>query len=410
MRELKLTVLFMLFLLPCSAYGQYSKLASPNDFSDESVRIDFEGYWTDAVAADLLAQWGVHFDASADSTPKIEVITPLIGGAQPDTVVKNQPDAGDSAGKSLIVNFKYPVSKVGFVASNATTLAMKGYDPLGKTVFNTSWDDMDDKQFVGVSTTVAQGLSKIEIAYGGSAPEEIDDLIFEYVSRPVFRTYLAQIGDAKDLLQTVIVVSNLSNSTAQGEVRFFQSDSNPLSMPFNGSEASAVPLEIAPSASVTLTSPGTTEGTPKVGYATISSNVPVEGTAIFRVLPGGQLLSEVGLAAAPARYLVVGAVQKIAAGGLDSGVAIVNTSDEPANVTAMLVAEDGDVVAMNDTALALPAHNHKAKFMSELFPDFANQDFQGTLVVSSDKPVALVIVRALGGLPRSALPVGGLQR
>jgi len=107
---------------------------------------------------------------------------------------------------------------------------------------------------------------------------------------------------------------------------------------------------------------------------------------------------------------VVGAVQKVAADVFDSGVAIVNTSGQPADVVAMLVAEDGTVADINDDILDLPAHNHTAKFMSELFPDFVNQNFQGTLVVTSDQPIGMVIVRTLNGLPRSALPVGSVQK
>ena len=409
MTKLRFAVFLVIVLLPCSAYGQVTLLTSPDAFSGESVEIDFEGYATGVLAADILAQWGIRFEASMASTPKVRVIPPLIGGAQPDAIVENEPDEGNSDDKSLFIKFKYPVSKVGFVASNGDTVELRAWDPMGVALGNSLSATVGNRTFVGIGTTAAQGIAMLKVSYEGDDPEQIDDLIFEYLSRPVFTTYLPQVGDANEFLQSIIVVSNLSNSTAEGEVRFFESNATPLALPLNGTEASVVPFQIPPFSSKTLTSPGTSPS-PKVGYGTIISNVPVEGTAIFRVMPGGQLLSEVGVAAAPARYLVVGAVQKIAADVFDSGVAIVNASDQPADVEAMLVREDGTIAGVNQVDLDLAAHNHKAKFMSELFPDFVDDDFQGTLVVTSDQPVGMLIVRTLNGLPRSALPVGSLQQ
>jgi hypothetical protein len=413
MTKAKVAVFLGLVLLPLTAYGQVTKLASPDDFSAEAIRVDFQDFKDGVPAADLLARWGLRFEGAENSTPRTHLIPSLIGGGQSDVVVENESAGGMSAGEPMIINFKYPVSRVGCIVSNAGTAnarMMTAYDPLGEVLGSVVENAPGEQKFVGIATTSNRGIAKLKIEYPMSNNDvQIDDLIFDFVSRPQFETFLPQVGDAAGLLETIIVVTNLSNSAAQGDVTLTQSNGGALSMEMNGTTASVFPFVIPPYSSTTLVSSGASSPV-KVGYGVIHSNVPVEGVAIFRIVPGGALLSEVGVGAAPGRYLAVGVAQKVAAENFDTGVAVVNGGDQAADVTAFLVSEGGAVVAVNTTDLDLPAHNHSARFISELFPQFANSNFQGTLVLTSDQPLGIVMVRTLSGLPRSALPVGSMAQ
>src|SRR5690606_25201379 len=103
------------------------------------------------------------------------------------------------------------------------------------------------------------------------------------------------------------------------------------------------------------------------GYAVIESNVPVEGTAIFRVSSVGTVVTEAGVGSAQGRFRVVGAVQKFQSGNFDSGVAIVNTSDSESTGRIELYNEDGNLVASDNNLLSLAPGEHVARFLPQIF-------------------------------------------
>ena len=273
-------------------------------------------------------------------------------------------------------------------------------------------DSLTQETFVGIDAAATAGISKLTIDYGSVANfEQIDELIIEYPTRPSFSTYLAQIADGPfptGSLQTTIVVSNLSNTTATGSLRLLNKEGQPLSFEMNGTPGSTFSLSIPPLSSKSFASSGnTTPATP--GYACIDSNVPLEGTAIYRILDTqGRVSSEAGVGSVGGRFTIVGVVQRSTTGDFNSGVAVANTSNQNATGTIFLYDESGTLVASNTTDLLLGPGQHRARFLHELFAGLP-ADFRGSILVTSDQPLALVILRTTAGLVISSLPVGSTQ-
>jgi len=389
-----------------SAIAQVAKLSSPSNFDSNSVKFDFQESQAEIQVAEVVGNRGVNFQGVATANPQVRLIVAPIGGAEPDRVLQNQTGAGSNP--PLIINFKYPVAKVGFVASNgsdSTTVTLTAFDPLGENLGSVSETGLATEKFIGIRGFSSRGIAKLLVDYGSAAEaEQIDDMLIEYVSRPKFTTYLAQVGDAKDLLQTILVISNLSNSTATGELRLFASDGTPMSLKLGQETASVFSFSLPPFSSKSFSTEAVSDPV-KVGYAEIESDTPVEGTAIFRTMLAGAL-TEAGVGSSVPRPFVVGVVQKTAGTGFDTGVAAVNASDEAVDAQVRLYNEAGNLFATNETDLDLGPHGHKAQFLSQLFTNLANADFKGTLVITSNKPMALVMIRTLGGIAQSTLPVG----
>jgi hypothetical protein len=394
------------------------KVTDPGSFLPaRSITINFQDLGDQVNVGDAYAKWGLHFPSFGDASPKILVRVPTVGGLPYealDRVVQYGDAAGNSQNAPMVINFRFPVQRVGFRLGNGdsfVTATITAFDPLGLNLGAVTEVVAPDDLFVGVVTGSPRGIGKIAIDYGAyQKAEEIDELILEFVTRPQFTTFVSQVADQAGFLQTTIVVSNLTNSTAQGEVRLFASDATALTIEFNGIAANSFPFSIPPYSSRTLTS-GANSNPVKVGYGAILSNVPVEGTAIFRTFAaGGAVIHEAGVGSTIGRYLVIGSVQKEVDSGFNSGVAAVNTTGAQANAWIYLIDEAGTRVAANNAILDLCANCHVARFLDEVFPGFAGQNFKGTVLITTDQPTAVVILRTIFGMPISTLPVGSTQQ
>jgi len=417
LRYLLSAACFMFFVI--GAQAQTTKISDAAVFTRNPVVLDFTGFADGAKIADVYSRWGVTISGTEGSVPSIIVIPPAvpIGGTpehQLNRVVRNVGPAGLAKALPLVINFKYPVAKVGFKASNAPTASVNAsivaYDPAGRTLGTVLQTGLNEEKFFGVATTSDRGIAKVAFDFGSvDAGEQIDDLTFEYLSRPPFVTYLTQVADFSDLLQTILVVSNLTNSTAQGEIRLFTFEGATMDLKTNQGENDTFAFDLPPFTSKTISSTGKSTDL-KRGYAVIESNVPVEASAIFRVInASGTALQEAGVGAAPSQYQAVTVAQKEGAAGLDTGVAVVNPSTSPADITALLYDEQGGLVAANSDDLDLAPGKQIAKFLTELFPDVQG-DFRGTLVINSTEPIAVVTLRTIGGIASSTLPVGSTSR
>lgn len=408
-------IIGILGLAAGTASAQVTKLSSKAVFSAEAVLLNFEGQRDGARADELLSQWGVVFLGSSGSIPTIRALPSIIGGA--DNSVLENTSSGSSASIPLVINFRFPVRRVGmdlFNGTASTQATLTAFDPLGNQLGSVQETGLAEVVFLGLETTSMRGIAKVVVSYGARPElEQIDNLIFDYLSRPTFETVLAQVGDGVfpgGALQTIIVASNLSNSTAQGELKLFGSDGTPLSLTINEAEGSSFSFTLPPLASRTFVSSGTKSST-TAGYAVIRANVPVEATAIFRILDTQrQPVSEAGVSAAAGKPYQVGVVQKVVAGNFNSGLAAVNTGSQAADSRIELFDESGTRVAVDETLLDLAPGGHIARFLTELFPQLENQDFRGTVVITSNRPLALVILRTVNGLVISSLPVGSTQR
>jgi hypothetical protein len=272
--------------------------------------------------------------------------------------------------------------------------------------------------FVGVETPVPAGIAKIVIDYDSDLMgEEVRDLIFEYASGPPqFAIYLAQIGDgvlssdnALGLLslRTAVTVINLSNTETQVTLAFFDSNASPLALEFDGVRSSSHTFSLAASGSrAFVTSGGSSPA--RAGYARIESSAPVEATAIFTTLNSqGDVIAEAGVGSSLSVIRAIGAVERRSDVSLDSGVALVNSSDRQNKVTISFFSEDRAISSA--TSVTLGPKEHRARFLTELLP-FLPPNFRGLVEIDSPGPVASVILRTRRGLAVTSLPVGSMER
>lgn len=409
----------MLVISSTPAWGTLEEIPEAAGFSADSVLFDFSGTVAGAGAEDVLNKWGIVFERSEDSVPRIGISFQL---GFVNQFVVNQPANEDSPDQPLAIRFRNPARKVGFVLRNAGSSAeVTAFDAQGRELGTVTLNTSGEPNPQAVGTTDPAGISLLLIRYmpfgvpGPPAPvvEEIDDLHVEFLNRPEFSIYFAQVGDAPipgfGALQTAFVVTNLSGSTANGEIRFFDSQGVPMAVATGSGTGEVFPLALPARGSFSFSTLGTSDPI-AVGYAKVTCNVPIDGTGIFKIVnTTGGLISEAGVGAAEGRYVSIGAVQKTQQGNFDSGIAVVNTGTESATSVIELLDEQGVVQAANLLDAQLDPGHHNAKFLSELFPAYKDASFTGTVRVSSNQPLAMVILRAAAGIVQSSLPVGSLE-
>jgi hypothetical protein len=285
---------------------------------------------------------------------------------------------------------------------------------MGQDLGQVNQTGLESPAFLGVETSSNRGIAKLLLSYGNTeTAERIDFLLLEYRARPQFETYLAQVGDGPPgagSLQTTIVVSNLTNSTAIGELAFFDEQGQPMQLLVNGTMGSAFDFSIESFSGRSFATSATSQPV-KVGWAKISSNVPVGGTAVFGILGGdGSVETEAGVGTSEGSSYSIGAVQKSLEGNFDSGIAVVNISDQVATARIDALDQNGDLVAVNSQLLGdLQPGEHVARFLSQIFEDLADQDFDGTIRITGNAPLAAVILRTAKGKVLSSLPVGSTE-
>jgi hypothetical protein len=123
------------------------------------------------------------------------------------------------------------------------------------------------------------------------------------------------------------------------------------------------------------------------GFATISSNLPVTGTALFFEFSisgtNTNRVSEAGVL--PATPLTRQAILTVQDGSVSTAVAVANPGTGSANITFQLLDTNG-VSSLASVGRTLSAKNHTAFFVNQLFPNIPSQFF-GTLRITSDVPL-----------------------
>lgn len=413
-------VLMMMTVLPAWTLGSLNEVASRNQFSSQAMRINFENLTTGTKAANQLGKWGVEFLDGSHGSPTVEqayewgVLT---------TVIENTPPIGNSSGKQMIINFANPAVKVGFNAynlgSSGGTVTLTAYSAQNVLLGTFTKNGVDNADFIAVAPGAGQGISSLHISYGTSVePEQIGDMSIELEERPQFVSYLAQFADGPipgtGALQTTLLITNLSDSTATGSIEFFKSTGATESVNVNGTVSDSFDLEIPPYSAKTFSTPASFT-TLVFGYSRITSSVPVAAVGIFRTVnTSGQIISEAGLSLEQGAYTYVGGVKQEIAKGLKSGIAIVNISGGAINASIQLYDEDGDLVSTNVELLQLEAGEHRAVYLPEMFTQLSGQDFSGTIRVVSSGKVAGVILRSAnsgaGDVVISSLPFGTMEK
>ena len=142
-----------------------------------------------------------------------------------------------------------------------------------------------------------------------------------------------------------------------------------------------------------------------VGFATVTSNLPVTGGLVFyEAGANGALIGEAGvLSAAP---LTRQATVIVKDNNTNTGVAVANPGNGTATLTFELLDKSGADIVTPVTRM-LPANNHTAFFVTDLFPSVTAKIY-GTMRITSDVPiVSTALLFSLGSF--ATLPLFPLQ-
>jgi hypothetical protein len=205
--------------------------------------------------------------------------------------------------------------------------------------------------------------------------------------------YLPQIADGQAgavAWTTSIEITNpASTGVASGTLIFTQDNGAAFNISFTDQQGrmagsgNTISFQLAAGQTSLFTS--TAAGPLAVGFATLTSNLPVAVGAVFSEtsIATRTNIAQAGVTVtAPlARQAIFATVTRT----VDTGVAIANPSSTPANITLQLVDTNG-VVAFPAVNITLPPNSHTAKFVSQFFPAAAPL-FYGTLQILSQTPV-----------------------
>jgi hypothetical protein len=138
----------------------------------------------------------------------------------------------------------------------------------------------------------------------------------------------------------------------------------------------------------------------KTGWCQVAATGILGGVLTYQWVDGEEVLSQASVAPSARMRGFTMAVPQMG-GATESGLAIANVEDQPAQVTLRFWTTSGTLAA--DTSLTLKAGEQMATFVSQIFP--ALQDYQeGTVELVSDRNlVAVGLVYA--GTAFATLPV-----
>ncbi len=187
--------------------------------------------------------------------------------------------------------------------------------------------------------------------------------------------------------RTSVIGVNTGAVPALVNVSLTKSDGDPFPVTVLNKAGSFFNLSIAPMGTSRLET--TVSGGTVSGYAKFLSNIPVNGSALFKVISGDKILSEAGVGLSkPTRSFIV-YVDNL--NNALSGYAVANFGAAPANLNLTLRDKNGFVVEIKSFSL-LPGR-HIAKFAFQEFPSNASPGFEGSIEFTSDQDVAAVALR-----------------
>jgi hypothetical protein len=199
--------------------------------------------------------------------------------------------------------------------------------------------------------------------------------------------YYPQVADGGSYRTNFIFV-NTTDTPTSATLQFFGDNGTPLSLPINGVDQTSQTLQLTARGVARLVTDGTSNGI-KVGWARVTSAIPIGGSAIFQTTNGGRITSEAGVSASSLASHFITSVESL--GSAQSGIGIANPNASNVNLTFNLRNSLGQIVA--STVRPLAASGHTAFFFTQLFPT-AFDEFEGTLeVLTSGSSITAVALR-----------------
>ncbi len=421
--------LAMVMGVTASLEGQSLVIVSEEAFSESAVYLllpwDVRPWDTTIVpessAEKIFYKWGIMFRGDGPTSPEVSyVLSPAI--TPPVNLWEIVNRGTPNAGHPMIIDFEIPAKRVGFVLKGKpeTPIVVSAFASSGKLLGTATGSQLSG--WKGLESTGAEGISKLVIDYGESSrEEEIDDLVVDFVSGPpVFEVYIPQVGDGLATvdgqsvsLGTVLRISNLQEEyTPENRARigavvdFFENDGAPLFLQLGGTTASSSVLLSLDAGETAVIETKRSSSEAVSGYARIRAEGPVGATAEFTVRDEeGKIVTEAGIAAVTPVLRSLGGVVSDSSGSIDTGVALVNSSENEASSIRIGLSGSG----FNQTAdVDVEPGHHVAMFLRELFPTLP-ATFNGTLSVSSGVPIAAITLRTRNGLPLSSLQLDSLE-
>ncbi len=219
-------------------------------------------------------------------------------------------------------------------------------------------------------------------------PEPQGDIPIQFFFAQIGNGQVGTIG-----LQTAINLANVAGGQAAVQLDFFDSSGAPMVLRIDGlGSDSTFNFALGSGQSTVLETTG--EGAIQVGYARITSEEGLGGSAVFRRIdiPSGLLETESGVPASqPGNnfFLFVDTT-----GDAETGLALANPAPGPAGgppvvVDLKLLDMSGQEIASDELRLA--TGEHTAQFVTQLFPDVEEVDeMRGFLAITSPVPIIAV--------------------
>ena len=380
----------------CSTSGCHFDLPA-DTFPGGSVSIDgLPSEWSPGVTYSLQVTVGLSsanlfgFQMTAVDSDVAQAGSFTAGsGTQVDT---------ESVGGNLLQHIEHSFAKPGF----------------GSATFSFDWTapssgSTGDVRF-NVAGNAANGLGSVSGDFIYS-----DQQIVSAATTTSETFYFPQVADgtfAGGFFTTTIFVSNpASSGSANTTITFTNSAGDPFNLSFVDSNSE--PIGSGNVVSISSLAGGQSRkivsiaaSAIAVGYATVSSDVPITATAVFSQFSGtpgsGTLLSEAAVTSSG-----TATNQDIfldESSGFRTGLAVANPSlISPANLTFSLHSLDTTGSPVLTTTSSLNAGQHTSLFVDELFATGGVTDplavgLVGTMHIESDSPVAIVALRFLGPL------------
>ncbi len=204
-------------------------------------------------------------------------------------------------------------------------------------------------------------------------------------------TYFPQIANGGNYFRTSIAVINNAPAEASGELRLFKSDGSALQLPLaDGRSLSTIPVRIAARGALLLESTG--QGLLQAGWAVLTTNIPVEASAVFQTFNPTGVISEAGVTASRLSRRFTIFADTI--GTARTAIAIANPSAATANISVRLFNKQGTEVTSAPVRVTLGASQHVSRFIDEMLSSIAGiNEFEGAILFESDANVAAVSFR-----------------
>jgi hypothetical protein len=211
---------------------------------------------------------------------------------------------------------------------------------------------------------------------------------------------------------TVIFVTNpagLGTPAATGTITLTQDDGTPMNVPlvdYYGAAAGNT-FQLAGGQTKFFQSAILAGGNPanvgplKVGFATVTSNLPVTASLVFVELSQNGISAAAGVPAATP--LSRQAVVFVKNNDTNTGVALANPQTAAATITFQLVDGSGAQIAPPVTR-TLAQKNHTAFFVSDLFPS-APAEIWGQLRITSDQSIVSTPLLFIPGGQFTTVPI-----